>query len=56
MFLEEQNGTDAYWSALASEVIPSCRSTPTNKHDVSIVVVELVKSNCKFAVRGGGHM
>lgn len=57
-FENEQNGngTSGYWAAQAYSVTPSCRFTPTSAEDVSIAVVRLARSSCKFAVRGGGHM
>ncbi|KAI9752545.1 MAG: hypothetical protein M4579_005582 [Chaenotheca gracillima] len=55
-YLDEQNGTRAYWSVYASNVQPSCRLTPTTTDEVARAVAALAGLRCKFAVRGGGHM
>lgn len=56
-YANQQNGTeDGYWSALASIPEPACRATPKHTKDVAVAVTTLVEAQCKFAVRGGGHM
>lgn len=56
-FISEQNDTVlGYWSAQEQEVTPACRLTPNSTNDVSVVVSELAKLQCRFAIRGGGHM
>ncbi|KAL8823503.1 MAG: hypothetical protein Q9191_005796 [Dirinaria sp. TL-2023a] len=55
-FQNQQNGSQGYWTQQEQSVIPTCRFTPNNAQDVSQAVSVLASANCKFAVRGGGHM
>jgi len=51
----------SYWSRQEQELMPSCFVTPEFAKDVSNAVHVLarsshtVTSNCKFAIKGGGH-
>ena len=56
LFQNQQTGPLGYWSNNEAEVVPRCRIAPRNSHEVSGAVKLLVEMNCKFAVRGGGHM
>jgi FAD/FMN-containing dehydrogenase len=44
-----------YWSAQAAALTPGCVVHPKETSEVATVVETLTKSNCTFAVRGGGH-
>ncbi|KAI9760668.1 MAG: hypothetical protein M4579_001532 [Chaenotheca gracillima] len=55
-YSNEQNGTETgYFSAQEIEITPTCRVTPLSAQDVSVAVAALSESQCKFAIRGGGH-
>ncbi|KAL8854847.1 MAG: hypothetical protein Q9221_000353 [Calogaya cf. arnoldii] len=56
LFQSQQNGPGGYWSANEAEIVSSCRLAPRNAQEVSTAVKLLVQANCRFAVRGGGHM
>jgi FAD/FMN-containing dehydrogenase len=49
------NESNSYWAEQQNLQSPSCVVLPTNAHDVSSVLVTLVKNSCSFAIRGGGH-
>ena len=44
-----------YWDARQNNEIPACRVEPTTAEEVAAVLRTLVKEQCKFAVRSGGH-
>ncbi|OAA63962.1 FAD binding domain protein [Cordyceps fumosorosea ARSEF 2679] len=44
----------ARWS-ITSMQHPGCVVTPTSARDMSVIVKELAKKNCRFAVKSGGH-
>lgn len=44
-----------YWSLQQVASTPVCRFSPTTAADVSIGVLSLRVSKCKFAVKSGGH-
>lgn len=47
--------TQSYWSAQQSSLNPSCIFKPSTAKDVSIFVLISRITQCKFAVKGGGH-
>ncbi|KFZ24020.1 hypothetical protein V502_01502 [Pseudogymnoascus sp. VKM F-4520 (FW-2644)] len=53
--LEYQFGESQYWSAQQASNEPICRFTPRSAVEVSLGVLTLRLSNCKFAVKSGGH-
>lgn len=45
---------DSYWSVSAA--LPSwCMVLPESADDVSAAITTLVKKDCPFGIRGGGH-
>ncbi|KAL8659532.1 MAG: hypothetical protein Q9226_000374 [Calogaya cf. arnoldii] len=56
LFQSQQSGPGGYWSANEAEIVSGCRLAPRNVQEVSTAVKLLVHANCRFAVRGGGHM
>jgi hypothetical protein len=47
--------TQSFWSAQQSSLDPSCIFKPSTATDVSIFVLISRITQCKFAVKGGGH-
>ena len=45
---------NSYWSASAA-LRPWCMALPLTAEDVSIIISTLVKGDCPFGVRSGGH-
>ena len=57
LYHDQQMGVpNGYWSQQAAELSPVCRFTPRTATDVSGAVRILTDKQCKFAIRGGGHM
>ena len=57
VFINEQTGaTTGYFSIAEQNIIPACRITPSSAREVSTIVKAVSDLNCKFAIRGGGHM
>ncbi|KAM0245918.1 hypothetical protein ACHAP5_005068 [Fusarium lateritium] len=46
--------TESYFS-VSSQLQPYCIVQPDNTKDVSIIIKSLSSSQCKFAIRSGGH-
>lgn len=46
---------ESYWSEQEGALSPDCVFVPSSVEDVSMSISTLAKSNCKFAVKGGGH-
>ncbi|UKZ78609.1 hypothetical protein TrVFT333_006355 [Trichoderma virens FT-333] len=44
-----------YWSQQQELTRPSCRFSPTSAEDVSLAVLTFRVTQCKFAVKSGGH-
>ncbi|KFY43930.1 hypothetical protein V494_01751 [Pseudogymnoascus sp. VKM F-4513 (FW-928)] len=53
--IEYQFGESQYWSVQQASNEPTCRFTPRSAIEVSLGVLTLRLSNCKFAVKSGGH-
>ena len=57
VFADQQTGpVNGYWSQQEASINPSCRFTPNSPVDVANAVELLTSRQCRFAVRGGGHM
>lgn len=46
---------ESFWNAQQQEVKPSCIFTPTTAEQVQKAIVEVVRYNVPFAIKGGGH-
>lgn len=44
-----------YWSQQQANVKPSCRFSPNSALEVSLAVIVSRATQCKFAVKSGGH-
>ncbi|KFY02771.1 hypothetical protein O988_01920 [Pseudogymnoascus sp. VKM F-3808] len=53
--IDYQFGESQYWSVQQASNEPTCRFTPKSAVEVSLGVLALRLSNCKFAVKSGGH-
>lgn len=49
------DGKFQMWDAKQHELTPACRVEPSSTEDVVFILQTLVKENCKFAVKSGGH-
>lgn len=45
-----------YWSQQQALTQPRCRLTPISADDVSLAILTLRVTQCKFAVKSGGHV
>jgi FAD/FMN-containing dehydrogenase len=43
------------WNAQQQEIAPACRVEPSSSDEVSLILGILVKENCPFAIKSGGH-
>lgn len=48
-------GTDFYYIAQSSQIVPACRVLPVNTADVSEVLKIVREAGVTFAVKSGGH-
>jgi len=46
---------ESFWNALQRENAPACFFQPTNAKEVSKALVEVIRANAPFAIKGGGH-
>ncbi|CAG9946944.1 unnamed protein product [Clonostachys rosea f. rosea IK726] len=51
-YIEAQN---SYWNASQRQKEPACFFQPTSAEQVSAAIVEVVRADCAFAIKGGGH-
>lgn len=51
----QNKGNFVLWDSKQSELIPACRVEPTSSEDVSVILKAVIKEQCHFAIRGGGH-
>ena len=51
IYVQEQK----YWSWQQAHTYPTCRFSPVTAAEVSIAILEVRKTQCPFAVKGGGH-
>lgn len=45
-----------YYAGAQADLLPACRVSPSSPKDISKIVSLASKNNCRFAVKGGGHM
>lgn len=48
-------GNYIFWDSKQSELVPACRVEPTTSEDVSTILKAVIKEQCHFAIRSGGH-
>lgn len=51
----EGDFTAHFWDTKQSNLVPACRVEPSSAEEISEILKILVKDQCHFAIRGGGH-
>lgn len=50
-----KHGTDFYFIAQSSQIVPACRVLPANAADISEILKIVREAGATFAVKSGGH-
>ncbi|KAL4766866.1 hypothetical protein BDW60DRAFT_212518 [Aspergillus nidulans var. acristatus] len=46
---------NSFWNQVQRRKAPGCFFQPTDAHRVARAIIEVVKQDCPFAIKGGGH-